>query len=97
MEQYFPTQQEKDAYQTWANIDADKYLLPPITPTPEESQEYATIMNEINSYKDEMYLKFLFGDESLDAFDNYVNTIKGMGLDRAIEIQTNALDRYNNR
>ena len=95
--QYQALSQQMEAIETWVKTDAEKYLLPPITPTPEESQEFATIMNEINTYKEEMFLKFLFGDASLDEFDEYVNTIKSMGIDRAIEIQQNALDRYNNR
>lgn len=95
--QYQALPQQMDAIETWVKTDAKDYLLPPITPTSEESQEFATIMNEINTYKEEMFLKFLFGDESLDAFDEYVNTIKSMGIDRAIEIQQNALERYNNR
>lgn len=97
IEQYLPLPQQQEAYQTWVKIDAANYLLPPITPTPDESQEFATIMNEINTYKDEMFLKFLFGDESIEGFDKYVDTIKNMGIDRAIEIQKNALERYNNR
>ena len=44
-----------------------------------------------------MTLKFIFGTESLDNFDNYVKTIENMGLARALEIQNLAMDRYNNR
>jgi len=54
-------------------------------------------MNEINTYRDEMTLKFMFGTESLDKFDDYVKNIKNMGLDRALEIQNAALERYNSR
>ena len=44
-----------------------------------------------------MTLKFIFGTESLDNFDEYVKNIEGMGLSRALEIQNAALDRYNAR
>ena len=54
-------------------------------------------MNEINTYRDEMTLKFSFGTESLDQFDQYVKTIENMGLNRALEIQNAALERYNSR
>lgn len=71
--------------------------MPPVTPTSEESREYSAIMNEINTYRDEMVLKFIFGTESLDNFDTYVKNIENMGLDRALEIQRAALERYNAR
>ena len=50
--------------------------MPPVTPTSEESKEYSIIMNEINTYRDEMVLKFIFGTESLDNFDTYVRILK---------------------
>lgn len=97
LEQYYLIDEQKEAYKIWMRTEAEKYKVPPITPTEEESREYATIMNEINTYRDEMTLKFIFRQESLDSFDNYVNTMKGMGLERALEIQNAALDRYNAR
>lgn len=81
----------------WGDSDVVKYKLPPITPTPEESEEFATIMNEINTYKDEMFVKFLLGQTSVDNFDEYVQNIENMGLARAIELKQLALDRFNAR
>ena len=37
---------------------------------------------------------FILGTENLNNWDNYVNTIKKFGIDRAIEIQNAALSRY---
>ena len=54
-------------------------------------------MNEINTYRDEMTLKFILGTESLDNFDKFVDTMNQMNLKRAIEIENSALDRYNAR
>lgn len=97
LEQYYTIDTQKETNKVWGATNAAKYKVPPITPTTEESKEYSTIMNEINTYRDEMTLKFIFGDESLDNFDNYVETMKGLGLDRALEIQNAALERYNSR
>ena len=80
----------------WGN-QPDDYVLPPVTMTETEGKEYATIMSDIDSYKDEMILKFIIGDEPLDKFDEYVNKIKGMKIDRSIQIYKDALDRYNKR
>lgn len=97
-EQTMELQEQLDArYEIWPNCDAGKHLLPPITPNSEESREYATIMNEVKTYRDEMTIKFIMGQESLDSFDEYVANIKKLGIDRALEIQTAALERYNAR
>ena len=46
---------------------------------------------------EEMMLKFIFGTESLDNWDSYIQTLEGMNLGRAIEIEKAALERYNAR
>lgn len=84
-------------YEIWPDTDARKHLLPPITPNSEESKEFATIMNQIQTYRDEMTIKYIMGQESLDTFDTYVETVKKLGIDRAIEIQNAALKRYGER
>ena len=90
-------EQKAARYEIWADSDMRDYLLPPITPNSEESREYATIMNEVETYRDEMTIKYIMGQETLDTFDTYVENIKKMGIDRAIEIQMAALGRYNAR
>jgi len=96
-EQFFALQTQRDAIGVWQNTDVANYALPPLTPTPEESTEYATIMNDINTLVDEMTLKIILGTESADKFEDYVAKMKSLKLDRAIEIQAAALQRYNNR
>lgn len=97
LEQYYTIDTQKETNGIWGATNAVKHTIPPITPTSAESKEFSTIMNEINTYRDEMTLKFIFGTESLDNFDEYVKTIEGMGLERALEIQNAALERYNSR
>lgn len=97
-EQYFPLPQQQDAYKLWTETSlGGESFMPPVTPSQDESREFATIMNDVDAYKGEMFMKFLMGDESIDNFDTYVETIKGMNIDRAIEIQEAALERYNAR
>ena len=71
--------------------------MPQITELPEEGQEMASIMAEVDTYRKEMFLKFVMGAESIDNFDKYIQQLKKMKIDRAIEIQQGALDRYNKR
>lgn len=75
----------------------DKYQIPYLTPSAEESKEFATIMNNINTYTSEMYMQFVVGKKPLSEFDSFVSQIKDYGIDRAIEIKQAALDRYNAR
>ncbi|BFT70689.1 ABC transporter substrate-binding protein [Paenibacillus sp. P36] len=97
IEQYLTMPEQKDGITVWSNTDAEKYLLPPITPTPDESTEFATIMNDVNTLVGEMSLKIILGSEPIDSFDKYVDKIKSLKIDRAIAIEKAALDRYNKR
>lgn len=96
-DQYYTLDEQKEALAVWSDTNADKHIIPPVTPTVDESKEQAQIMNEINTYRDEMTLKFILGNKSFDEWDDYVETIKGMNLDRVLEIQNAALERYQER
>lgn len=71
--------------------------LPPTTLLPEESTAYSSKFNEISTYVDEMFAKFIMGQESLDNFDKYVDNLYGMGLQDVLDIQNAAVERYKNR
>ncbi len=97
LEQYLQLETAKLCPSTWGVATAADHTLPPVTPTEEESKELATITNELDTYMEEMMLKFIFGTESLDNWDSYIQTLEGMNLGRAIEIEKAALERYNAR
>ncbi|WP_438447301.1 extracellular solute-binding protein [Gorillibacterium sp. sgz5001074] len=96
-EQYAALPQQQEAVKTWMKTDVDKYQLPPISPTPEESTEFAKIINEANTLVDEFTVKVLLGTESVDSYDKFREKLKSLKIDRAVEIQQAALDRYNKR
>ncbi|MFC0215291.1 extracellular solute-binding protein [Paenibacillus chartarius] len=96
MEQYYALQEQKDALKVW-QTENDKYVLPPVTATPEESSELAKIMTDVDTLIDEMTLKIIMGAEPVESFDKYMEKLKSLKLDRAIEIKKAALDRYNKR
>lgn len=95
-EQYTAMPAQQEAIEQWKK-GTNERIMPMVTPTQDESSEYASIMNDINTYRSEMINKFIMGEESLDKFEEFTETIKAMGIDRAIEIQQAALERYNNR
>ncbi|WP_214627196.1 extracellular solute-binding protein [Paenibacillus agaridevorans] len=96
IQQFYTLPQQKDAIHIW-QTDAEKYMLPPISPTQSESAEFAAIMNDVNTLVSETSLKMMMGAESIDSFDRLVEQLKSLKIDRAIEIQSEALTRYQMR
>lgn len=87
-----------EGVEIWTSDNLMKtHALPVITPTTEETNELSALENAIKTYMEEMYYKFLYGEESLDNFDKYVDTLYSMKLDRVLEIKQAQLERYNNR
>lgn len=78
----------------WKTDNAVCKLMPNVTLNADETSEYSSIMSEIQTYVDEMKLKYMLGSESLDSFDNFASTLHSMGIDRAIEIRQAAYDRF---
>jgi putative aldouronate transport system substrate-binding protein len=68
--------------------------LPPVYPTPDESREFAKLMNEINTYSQEMMVKFIMGAEPIEKLPEFQAQLKKMNLDRATEIMRAQLKRY---
>lgn len=96
-EQFMQYPDQVKAVETWAASSTFEARLPKITATPEESSKLASIMSEVNTYVDEMFLKFIMGQEPLDKFDSYVEQVRKMKIDEALTIQQSALERYNKR
>lgn len=97
-DQYFQLPESKTAVKNWADSNARAHKIPTITPSQEESTEFASVMNDVGTYVDEMTSKFIMGTEDIDGkFDEYISTLNKMGLDRAIEIEQAAYERYQQR
>lgn len=87
------TDVQTKANSLWAEGDMS-ILMPPVSMTSDEASEYSKIMNEITTYTSEAIVKFIMGQMDIDEFDGFVQALKDMGLDHAIEIQQAAYDRY---
>lgn len=85
--------QQTEAIKTWTT-ETEKYLMPEVYPTSDEMQEISTLMNDINSYTDEMYFKFLFGNEKTENMDAYYAQLKKLNVERAISLYQKAYDRF---
>ena len=85
-----------EAVDLWVeDNETSEHLYPTgVSLTTDESSELSAIENAINTYASEMALKFLTGEESLDNFDNFVETLNEIGLPRVLEIRQAAYDRF---
>jgi putative aldouronate transport system substrate-binding protein len=58
----------------------------------------ASVLNQyttdLNTYCDEMFLKFVTGAQSLDTFDSYVQTLKSMSSDQVLAVKQAQYDRF---
>ena len=97
IEQYYQLDQQKNALEVWSQNDHDKHLIPQITLTQAETSEFSKIMSEIRTYRDETIINFILGTKPIDEFSEYVEKVKSLKLDRAIEIEQASYDRYLNR
>lgn len=95
--QYYSTEEQKTAVERYADTDAAKYKLPNVTINLDNADEYSSLVSELETYRDEMTIKFIRGEESLDNFGKYLETLESMGVSRLIELLQAALDEYNSR
>jgi len=70
-----------------------KEVWEPFTYTLDEIKQKQAL-NDINKYVNEMTAKFVSGQSNFSEWDNYVDTIKKMGLDDLMKIEKAAYDRY---
>lgn len=75
--------------QTWY-----KPQLPNTRLTAEESEIYAQYVTDVMSFVNESSLRFIKGEDSLDNFDNYVQTLKSIGMDELIKVKQSMYDRF---
>lgn len=100
LEQFYGLDTQKDAVRIFGQYAENdmKFSMPTgLTPTIEESKEFAKLSADINTLVSEMLIKFIMGASPLDNFDDYVNNLKNMGVDRLVELKQKQLDRYNER
>lgn len=85
------------AIEVWDSSIDGAYLMPDVSLTPEESAEYASIMSDINTYASTTVDQMVIGEALLADWDAFTDTLRGMKIERCLEIYQAALDRYNSR
>lgn len=85
--------EQREASKVWA--DCDKSLcMPVLTYTTDESEIISDTMGDIDTYFNEMFVKFVMGVEPLSNFDSYVEQLEKMGVDKVVKVYRDAYERY---
>lgn len=76
--------------------ESNKYVIPgTISFSSDADAERRAAMADIDTYVDEMVMKFITGRESFDNWDTYVSKVKEMGIEKVVGIYQSALDAMN--
>lgn len=75
------------------NCNSTDWCLPSLTLPNEDSLRRSEIMTEVDTYVNEMVLKYITGAESLDTFENYQQELRNMGIEEAIELTQKSYDK----
>ena len=51
-------------------------------------------MPDIQTYVDENVAKFMIGEQSMDKWDEFVATVKELGIDQIIAVRQKQADRF---
>lgn len=76
--------------------DSKKYVITgSLSFNSEDDAVRRETMTDVETYVDEMVMKFITGRESLDNWDAYVAKVEQMGIGKVLDIYQNALDAWN--
>lgn len=90
----FAWPQQKAATELWAQGDT-RLTSTGIKMTAEETDRRSQILTDMDTYRSEMFTKFVVGKEPLSKWDEYVRKLNEMGLPELMEIYETAHNRYN--
>ena len=69
--------------------------FPLLVYTADETAERASLLADIQTYIKTMKAQFIIGETDIDSnWDTFINTLNGMRLQRLLEIEQQAYDRY---
>jgi len=86
-----------DTIQAWKTYQQPGYVeapMPILPLTEDESSREASLIADINTYKDPMIDKFIMGQEPLSKFDEFTANIQKAGLDELLKMMNSAYDIY---
>lgn len=89
------TDRQKESALIWdSNSDYVNVLPNNMSFTDVESEEYASLYTDIQTYAQENIANFITGVKPISEFDDFVATFKSMKIDRCVEIVQAEYNRY---
>ncbi len=94
--QYYNLDEQKQALKEWEKgVDAAlERTLPNLSLLNDETSEYSELYTKLSKYIEESVTEFISGTKPMSEFNNFIDHLKELGVDRAIQIQQNAYNRY---
>ncbi|MGN1058934.1 MAG: extracellular solute-binding protein [Clostridia bacterium] len=94
--QDYPYEAQREALLTWSKYleNSLPHQMPALEYSLEASDEMSALKLDINSYAEEMIMLFIQGEEPLENFGKYQQTLQSMKLDKLLEIMQTAYDQY---
>lgn len=89
----FSLETEKVMYDTWRSNRSEANVYHGTLNT-EESTEYSSISSDMITLANTKIMGYIMGTESLDTYDEFVETLYSMNLDTLISLKQAAYDRY---
>ena len=73
-----------------------KYFYPGATVANEDADTLSSIMNDISQYSETMEEMFITGRKELNetTWEQYVNELRDMGIEKALSMMQKAYDEY---
>ena len=97
-EQYFQLDNQRQAVTTWGQTNAAAHAMPPVTISEAESEEFNKIITEVDAFVGEYVSLAINGTNDMNNYEaEYLDVLKDIGIERALEIQQAAYDRYMQR
>ena len=85
---------DAEAFDLWKQGTEDGVLPSAITYTDEENETISKYQTDLDTYVQEMFLKFMTGTEPLDNFDAFVAHLDELHLQDLLAVKQAAYDRY---
>jgi putative aldouronate transport system substrate-binding protein len=94
MEQYSNLPQQKQAWDTWVKTDGEDHIIPNIYIDESAADDIAQKRNSITTYKGEMSIAFIIGNEPLSKYGEFKAELTRRGVDAVLAEMQKAYDRY---
>lgn len=94
----YMTELQLEAWDIWTDGGDGLYAMPSgVSLTAMESEEAAIIKTDVETVIDESLSRFITGEKPMSEWDALIEQLKGLNIDKYIQIYQTALDRYYER